>query len=74
VHIKITRFIAYRGSVYLDAVVRINNHDKVVSLKEPTNMKESAQIVESMKKAFFSLERAVIVLLDDIETSHNRGK
>ena len=74
VHIKITRFIAYRGFVYLDAVVRINNHDKVVSLKEPTNMKESAQIVESMKKAFFSLERAVIVLLDDIETSHNRGK
>jgi len=69
VHIKITRFIAYRGSVYLDAVVRIDNRDKVVSLKEPTDMHNSAKIVESMKRAFFALEREVIGLLDDIERS-----
>ncbi len=67
--IKIKRFIAYKGYVYLDAVVRINNDDKIISLKEPVNMHESSKIVEGMKKAFFAFERAVVDALDDIRIS-----
>ncbi len=67
VRIKITHFIAYNGVVYLDAVVRVNDRDKIVSVQEPADMKDAAKIVASMKRAFVALEREVIRLLDDIE-------
>jgi uncharacterized lipoprotein YmbA len=69
VKIKITRFIARGSYVYLDAVVRINRKDKIISLKIPTDTTNKTAIIESMKKAFFALEREVINLLDDIKVS-----
>ncbi len=67
VSVKIKRFIAYKGVVYLDAVIRIGGHDRVVSIQEPTDMHDRTKIIESMKKAFFSLEREVLQLLTTVE-------
>ncbi len=72
VSVKIKRFIAWRGYVWLDALVWVNDRDKIVSLKEPVDMHDERKIVEGMKRAFFALEREVIALLDDIEVSHKR--
>ena len=72
VSVKIKRFIAYKGVVYLDAVIRIGGRDKIVSIQKPTDMHNRAAIIESMKEAFFALEREVIALLDDIEASKKR--
>ncbi len=71
VSVKIKRFIAYKGFVYLDALVRVNQKDHVVTIKIPTDMKDESQIVKDMKKAFFALEDALLHYLDDIKVSKN---
>ncbi len=72
VSVGIKRFIAAQGYVWLDALIRVNNRDKVVSIKEPTDMHNEAKIIQSMKRAFFALEHEVIVLLDDIVVSQTK--
>ena len=72
VAIKITRFIAQGNYVYLDAVVRIDKKDKIVSLKIPTDIHSKSKVIESMKEAFFALEREVINLLDDMHTAKKK--
>ena len=72
VSVRIKRFIAWKGYVWLDALVRINDCDKIVSLKEPVDMHDERKIVEGMKRAFFALEREVIALLNDKEVSQQR--
>ena len=69
IKVKISRFIAYKGYVYLDALVRVNQKDKVLSFKVQADTEDPVQIVEGMKKAFFRLEREVIGLLDNIKIS-----
>lgn len=72
VEVKIKRFIAQDGYVYLDAVVHVNDHDKIVSLKESVDMQNPSDIVAGMQRAFFALEREVIGILDDIVVSKRR--
>ena len=74
VRVKITRFIASQNEVYLDAVVRVGNRDKILSFKEPIESMHADQIVEGMKRAFFRLERAVTTLLDDIALSQKKQR
>ncbi len=72
VSVKIKRFIAQDGAVYLDAVVRVNDRDRVVSLKEPVASLKAANIVAGMQRAFFALEHAVLTILDDIGVTQKR--
>ncbi len=72
VSVRIKRFIAGEGYVWLDALVRINDRDRVVSIKEPLKSRDEAQIVAAMKRAFFTLEHEVIAMLDDIGVSQKR--
>ena len=74
VRVKITRFIASQNEVYLDAVVRVGDHDKILSFKEPIESMQADNIVEGMKRAFFRLERAVTTLLDDIALSQKKQR
>ena len=64
--LKIKRFIAHGQEVYLDAVVRLDNRDRVISIREPIEKRDAAGIVAGMKRAFFRLEHAVADLLDDM--------
>ncbi len=66
VGIKIKRFIAYNGFVYLDALARINNKDHVIGIKIPADTKKESEIIEGMKKAFFKLEDTLLRYIDDI--------
>ncbi len=70
--VNIKRFIAYDDFVYLDAIIRLNKTDKVVSLKTAVDSASEVKIVESMKKAFRKLEHEVIDMLDDIEVLKRR--
>ncbi len=72
ISVKIKRFIAYDKYVYLDAIVRLNKIDKIVSLTVPVDVNSEVKIVDSMKRAFWKLEREVIAMLDDIEVSKQR--
>ncbi len=74
VQVKITRFIASQNEVYLDAVVRVGDHDKILSFKEPIESMRADHIVEGMKRAFFRLERAMTTLLDDIALSQKKQR
>ena len=66
VAIKIKRFIAYKNFIFLDALIKINKTDRIISLKIPIDSNSEEEIVEGMKKAFLDLEREVIKMLDDI--------
>jgi uncharacterized lipoprotein YmbA len=72
VEVKIKRYIAQDGDIYLDAVVRVNNRDKIVSIKEPVKTQNPSDVVAGMQRAFFRLEREVIGILDDIGVSKRR--
>jgi uncharacterized lipoprotein YmbA len=72
VEVKIKRYIAQDGDIYLDAVVRVNNRDKIVSIKEPVKTQNPSDVVAGMQRAFFRLEREVIGILDDIAVSKRR--
>ena len=69
VSISVTRFIAYRDAVYLDAIIRIGGKERVVSLRVPVDIRKTRSVVAGMQKAFERLEDAVIGFLDDISVS-----